>query len=178
MDYNNIDSDDAYLLRLVNKYDNSGKYIKFGHINLNSECHQMIYKMSPDIEVTKVYFDDIDRGVKDWKRFEKILLELYPNIKYLIFNQNFGSNNFFETNIEYIIFSDSQSNWSNFKTSGGKFKKNIVIHKTNGTKCIVNMYYECELICQESHHIDCIFQKNENDQKIIIGVTMEDYELE
>ena len=40
------------------------------------------------------------------------------------------------------------------------------------------MYYECELICQESHHIDCIFQKNENDQKIIICVTMEDYELE
>ena len=64
-----------------------------------------ITKERPEFNIKYVEIDDLDRGVKSWKHFSKALLNRYPNLEALKFEQKYyyGTDDDWETAESFFI---------------------------------------------------------------------------
>jgi hypothetical protein len=108
------------------------------------------YSNCTDYEVEVLVFEYIDRGIIDWSWFSTKLRQLYPNLKILIFDQNFSYNeekcikrmelqeesflNFIDSmNLELFLLFDYQTSWlkpykpDRFAYKSPKWPKNTMI---------------------------------------------------
>ena len=64
---------------------------------------EVIGKLKPDKEVTGVYLDYLDRGVRDWKELDVLLRKKFPNLQSIHVSQNFGEDNLADSKCEFVI---------------------------------------------------------------------------
>lgn len=150
LDNNNID-------KIFEKY--QGKTITISEDIPESMLEKFLDEKEFDKDVTKIICKDIDRGISDWKTFSLQVKSKYPNAKYIYITQNFGEDNFLDSDFDVIIISDLQTRFKHLKN------KDIVYQKEESQNII---YQTC------NYEYLYVFEKN---NKIII-VHRPDKEIE
>ena len=75
----------------------------------NYDIKEALNKHVKDEDVTKLYFEKIGTGVRDWKEFGNLVRDHYPNIEAVFLTQNFGSRNYEEAKLDFLVVEDYES---------------------------------------------------------------------
>lgn len=85
-----------------------GKMMMFGW-TFWSSLETELKRRERDETVTKIFIEQMDRGVEDWGEFDRIIRTKYPNARYVYIQQSHGKDNFADSDFDVIILQDSQS---------------------------------------------------------------------
>jgi hypothetical protein len=85
-----------------------GKMMMFGW-TFWSSLETELKRRDRDETVTKIFIEQMDRGVEDWGEFDRIIRTKYPNARYVYIQQSHGKDNFVDSEFDVIILQDSQS---------------------------------------------------------------------
>lgn len=104
-----------------------GKMIMFGW-TFWSSLETELKRRVRDETVTKIFIEQMDRGVEDWGEFDRIIRTKYPNARYVYIQQSHGKDNFVDSDFDVIILQDSQSRIDPEYADYMVYKKEIHFH--------------------------------------------------